>query len=306
MNRNFTSTRNDLMKTTSSSPCLQMVLRCRAQRGRSRSSTGRRPCPAAGALAAVALAMCALGPAARPLRAQATPNVPERMTYQGFLTDGNGVALGNTVYIGGASGGVWKTTNFLTRNSSGPIWVPLTDFGPTTSLNIADIEVFSRNGDNLEVEVPITVAEALRRARDGDLVCLAVDITEQMRIWAAIEAIPDGFVLFDREDRLVFCNQRYRDIHPPSADIITPGVTFEEILRHGLKLGKYPEAEGREEDWLQNRMQRHLSPSSISEQQMPDGRWLPYGGEWHSGIVRVRIVCTPGQAHADVAGPGAG
>ncbi len=133
-----------------------------------------------------------------------------------------------------------------------------------------------------------------RRANDGGLVSLIIDITEQMRIWAAIDAIPDGFVLFDREDRLVFCNQRYRDIHPSSADIITPGVTFEEILRHGLKLGKYPEAEGREEDWLQDRMQRHLSPSSISEQQMPDGRWLrvleqttPDGG--HVGL-RVDIT----------------
>lgn len=30
------------------------------------------------------------------------------------------------------------------------------------------------------------------------------------------------------------------------------------------------------------------------EKLMPDGRWLPYDGEWHSGIVRVRVVCTPG------------
>jgi hypothetical protein len=133
-----------------------------------------------------------------------------------------------------------------------------------------------------------------RRARDGDLVCLAVNITEQMRIWAAIEAIPDGFVLFDGNDRLVFCNQRYRDIHPASANIIAPGVTFEEILRYGLKFGKYPEAEGKEEAWLQDRMQRHLAASSISEQQMPDGRWLrvleqatPDGG--HVGL-RVDIT----------------
>ncbi|WP_135447708.1 hybrid sensor histidine kinase/response regulator [Tabrizicola caldifontis] len=132
------------------------------------------------------------------------------------------------------------------------------------------------------------------RARDGDLVCLAIDITEQMRNWAAIEAIPDGFVLFDREDRLVFCNRRYRDIHPPSADIIAPGVTFEQILRHGLKLKKYPEAEGREEEWLHQRLKRHFAPSSISEQQMPDGRWLrvleqatPDGG--HVGL-RVDIT----------------
>ncbi|MBX9584678.1 MAG: FG-GAP-like repeat-containing protein, partial [Gemmataceae bacterium] len=54
---------------------------------------------------------------------------------------------GNTVYAGGASGGVWKTTNFLTTDPLGPDWVPLTDFGPTFALNIGSIAVFGRNGD---------------------------------------------------------------------------------------------------------------------------------------------------------------
>src|SRR5262249_25076876 len=31
---------------------------------------------------------------------------------------------GNTVFAGGASGGVWKTTNFLTTDPAGPHWVP--------------------------------------------------------------------------------------------------------------------------------------------------------------------------------------
>ncbi|MBL8865622.1 MAG: proprotein convertase P-domain-containing protein, partial [Planctomycetia bacterium] len=54
---------------------------------------------------------------------------------------------GNTVYVGSASGGVYKTTNFLTLDAVGPNWIPLTDFGPTTSLNIGSIAVFPRNND---------------------------------------------------------------------------------------------------------------------------------------------------------------
>ena len=54
---------------------------------------------------------------------------------------------GNTVYAAGASGGVWKTTNFLTTNPNGPTWIPLTDFGPTSGLNIGSIAVFGRNND---------------------------------------------------------------------------------------------------------------------------------------------------------------
>jgi subtilisin-like proprotein convertase family protein len=54
---------------------------------------------------------------------------------------------GNTVYIGAASGGVWKTTNFLTTDFDGPTWIPLTDFGPTFGLNIGSIAIFGRNND---------------------------------------------------------------------------------------------------------------------------------------------------------------
>ena len=54
---------------------------------------------------------------------------------------------GNTVYVAGASGGVWKTTNFLTTNPAGPTYIPLTDFGPTFGVNIGSIAVFGRNND---------------------------------------------------------------------------------------------------------------------------------------------------------------
>jgi subtilisin-like proprotein convertase family protein len=54
---------------------------------------------------------------------------------------------GNTAYVGGASGGVWKTTNFLTTDPKGPTYVPLTDFGPTMAINIGSIAVFGRNND---------------------------------------------------------------------------------------------------------------------------------------------------------------
>ena len=54
---------------------------------------------------------------------------------------------GNTVYAAGASGGIWKTTDFLTTSAAGPTWIPLTDFGPTSGVNIGGIAVFPRNND---------------------------------------------------------------------------------------------------------------------------------------------------------------
>ncbi len=113
-----------------------------------------------------------------------------------------------------------------------------------------------------------------QRGRDGDMVCLALNITEEMRIWAAIEAIPDGFVLFDREDRLLRCNRRYRELYPESAEAMVEGASFESILRYGLKHGQYLEAVGREEEWLRDRLERHRTLEGSLEQQLGNGRWL--------------------------------
>ncbi|MFC3182816.1 hybrid sensor histidine kinase/response regulator [Cypionkella sinensis] len=113
-----------------------------------------------------------------------------------------------------------------------------------------------------------------QRARDGDMVTLAIDITEQMRIWAAIEAIPDGFVLYDREERLLTCNQRYRDIYSASAPAIVPGAKFEDILRYGLAHGQHVSAMGQEDQWLAERLAQHRNPGGPVEQQLADGRWI--------------------------------
>ncbi|WP_225028613.1 hybrid sensor histidine kinase/response regulator [Xinfangfangia pollutisoli] len=112
-----------------------------------------------------------------------------------------------------------------------------------------------------------------RRARDGDMVSLVFDITEQMRIWAAIEALPDAFVLFDREERLLTCNQRYRDMFPDSAHNMVPGIPFEALLRQGLAAGHVPAARGREEEWLADRLAQ-FRDAGASECQLSDGRWI--------------------------------
>jgi signal transduction histidine kinase/DNA-binding response OmpR family regulator len=111
-----------------------------------------------------------------------------------------------------------------------------------------------------------------RRALDGDLVSLAIDITEQMRIWAAIDVLPDGFVLFDREERLLACNQRYREMFPDSAPLMQQGVTFEDLLRNGLGNSHIPEAVGREEEWLAERLQHFRAADTIAENTLAGGR----------------------------------
>lgn len=94
------------------------------------------------------------------------------------------------------------------------------------------------------------------------------------RLWAAIEAIDEGFALYDAEDRLCLFNAKYADIYKNSKDALVLGETFENILKFGLQHGQYPEASGREEDWLRQRMSAHRASRNTVEQKLPDGRWL--------------------------------
>lgn len=90
----------------------------------------------------------------------------------------------------------------------------------------------------------------------------------------AIEALDDGFAVFDPSDRLSISNSRYRQIYRTSADLLSPGATFEEILRGGVKRGQYPDAVGQEEQWISSRLESHRAGGSVIEQQLDDGRWL--------------------------------
>jgi len=113
-----------------------------------------------------------------------------------------------------------------------------------------------------------------RHTPNGDTVVLNLDMTEMMRMWAAVEAVPDGFVLYDQDDRLVMCNQRYREIYEISAPVMVPGASFEEILRYGAENGQYADAVGRVDEWVAERLSKHNQLDHLVEQQLGDGRWL--------------------------------
>ncbi|WP_196801307.1 EAL domain-containing protein [Bordetella sp. FB-8] len=90
----------------------------------------------------------------------------------------------------------------------------------------------------------------------------------------AIEAMSDGFVMWDKDDRLVTCNQRYRDLYALSARFMTVGARFEDIVRGGAELGQYPQATGSIDQFTKDIVTWHRQSSGIIERLLPDGRWL--------------------------------
>jgi PAS domain S-box-containing protein len=90
----------------------------------------------------------------------------------------------------------------------------------------------------------------------------------------SIEALDDAFALYDPEDKLVLCNQPYKDVYPLCADLMEPGNTFEQIIRAGAERGQYRAAIGRVDEWVVERMAIHRQPRSDLQQTLEDGHVL--------------------------------
>ncbi len=112
-------------------------------------------------------------------------------------------------------------------------------------------------------------AEAAQRASE------ARAAQAHRRLDDAIESITEGFALFDADDRLVLCNNRYRDLlYPGMQDMVTPGKTFEQILRNATDKNLIHDAEGNVDGWVAARLERHRNPAGPHIQQRSSGFWV--------------------------------
>ena len=94
------------------------------------------------------------------------------------------------------------------------------------------------------------------------------------RLREAIDILPHGLVFIDAEGRYLFWNQQYADIYKRSADLFEPGIKFEETLRIGVARGDYPDAIGREDEWIEQRLSKLNRPQGRHEQTLADGRCI--------------------------------
>jgi hypothetical protein len=136
---------------------------------------------------------------------------------------------GNTVYVAGASGGVWRTTNFLTRDADGPNYIPLTDFGPNDAINVGSLTVHPHpSGDPLRTTVIVgTGSSSLNepsydfgndgRRFDGVGVLLSEDAGKTWRVLDSLNNFNSG-------------TNRFRDISDPLRDHRFVGTVVNKVV----------------------------------------------------------------------------
>src|ERR1700692_807438 len=114
------------------------------------------------------------------------------------------------------------------------------------------------------------------------------------RLREAIDILPQGIVFLDADGRYILWNRKYSEINSRSSDLFKPGERVQDTIRIGVERGDYPEAIGREEEWIAERLARLYQPGERHEQILSDGRCiliderLTEGG----GIIGLRVDIT--------------
>jgi signal transduction histidine kinase/DNA-binding NarL/FixJ family response regulator len=90
----------------------------------------------------------------------------------------------------------------------------------------------------------------------------------------ALESMSDGFVMFGPDDRLIACNQRYKEFYAISAPFIVPGALFDEIMREGARRGQYPQVGEDIEAFIAEMDAYRRANNPPLERLLPDGRWV--------------------------------
>jgi two-component system cell cycle sensor histidine kinase PleC len=108
------------------------------------------------------------------------------------------------------------------------------------------------------------------------LIGIAVDVTEEkglvektvaadLRLRDAIETIPEAFVLWDAENKLVLCNSNFQALHDLPDDAVEAGLSYEDVVAAGRRHVIGPKLMVENPD---------IPGARTFEAQLDDGHWL--------------------------------
>lgn len=168
----------------------------------------------------------------------------------------------------------------------------------TARVGAGDFDATPAKTTNDEVGELVDAFRSMAQRLKGDIVAReaseAAAKRAEERLTDAIESIDEGFVLYDADERLVVCNQKFRDVFHGVADLLVPGTRWEGIVREGVARGQYEGALRDPEQWFQKRVHHFRHPGEAYEQKLADGRWLRIADRRTSdgGTVGVRTDIT--------------
>ncbi len=109
------------------------------------------------------------------------------------------------------------------------------------------------------------------KPRSLDEVLMESGVARQ-RLQEAIEAIGEGFALWDAEDRLVLCNDRYHEFWQGLGGSVQPGADYKTLLKEVVRLNLIEWGDKDPSVWMAECIVRHNDPTGLYTHKFADGR----------------------------------
>jgi len=91
----------------------------------------------------------------------------------------------------------------------------------------------------------------------------------------AFDQLESGVILYAPDDRIVFCNRRFREIYAGVADLLVPDADYATVVRAFYQRGLEQRLQMDEEEYVRTRLQKHLDPDEADYEFLLNGNtWL--------------------------------
>ena len=94
-----------------------------------------------------------------------------------------------------------------------------------------------------------------------------------LRFAAEAEGMDAAFVIYDSDGNLTAASEEYAKLYPALNDLIIPGATLKDILHEAATRLDIKEAQGRIEDWVEDKLEERLNPKPLHQEIYRGGRW---------------------------------
>lgn len=124
---------------------------------------------------------------------------------------------------------------------------------------------------------------------------LQVALGNHAQLVEAFDHLESGVVLYGADDRIVFCNRRFREIYNEVADLLVPGTPYAEIARSFYRRGLEHRTQMDEAAYVQLRVEKHLDPDEGDyEWLLGDDIWLLVSDRktFDGGVIGFRLDIT--------------
>lgn len=132
--------------------------------------------------------------------------------------------------------------------------------------NRAELEEYQQNLENLVEERTAELKQSQREAEN-----------QRQLLQVVLDSMTDGVAAFDKDLKLIFCNNHFLDIREFPDYFARPGTPFEQFINYDLARHEFGDKPGEEEKRFQLERAKKFQPHEI-ERQRPNGTYIRVRG----------------------------